>query len=166
MIFNPGKSHLLWVVPNPLCPLDYDGLVTYLGQVIGPFAPNLTIANELILLPAKGVVPVFFAASRCHAESDPSAAEVAVIGSAQVQNGYQFDPIWIYFDKASAGATGDRLYFRMTRVVAHGFGHAFGADHDPRPNNVMYKDLVDTPYTCGSASELGTAAFFWNRYLS
>ena len=167
-VFNPGKNHLLWVVPNAQVPFDASGLVGYLGQVIGPHAPNLTIADRFPSgLPAnyssRRMVPVFFAPTRCLPEIPAGVAAVSVSNSAVSENtGFKTHPIYVFMDVVQAGVTGDLFYQRLTRVVAHEYGHVWGEGHSPFSNDLMFENAA----VVGPYSVSASLSNRWKLYLS
>jgi hypothetical protein len=151
---NQGRRHLLWIVPNPaLDPsFDWGGLVGYVATVLTPHATNLTVADFLAHTQAKFVYPVWFAAGRSHAAADvpDGTAAMAATGTAVAQNGFRFSPVWVFWDQATRGVKGDKLYQRLTRVVCHEFCHLFGEGHSGVRTDLMYENsALDLPYSVG-----------------
>lgn len=148
--FNLGKLRLLRLVPNSLVPLDYAALTGYVHSVLGPFTPGLSFADCLPSIWAKGVHSVEFAPGQCHSENDgvtEKTVAFARVGSWAIQNGLEFSPVWVYCDRAVAHHSGDALYRRLTRIICHEVCHCFNVGHSNDPKDLMYHEILDTPYT-------------------
>ncbi len=143
---------LLHLIPNPAIDgLDCEALAGYVRQVAAEYALPLRVETFLAHVPARKVIPCFFAAGRCHPETPETAAAVSVAGATPTQSGYSLFPIWILCDKFARLAPGiDARHQLFTRAIWHELGHTLGglrdSDHSPNRRDVMHGELLPGPW--------------------
>ncbi len=143
---------LLHLIPNPAIPgIDYEALAGYVRGIGETYAIPLRVETYLAHVPARKVIPVFFAAGRCHPETPETACAVSVAGASPTQSGYSLFPIWLLCDKINAMAPGaDARHMLYTRAIWHELGHTLAglrdADHSPNRRDVMHGELLPGPW--------------------
>ncbi len=139
---------LVHLIPNPAIPdLDANALVGYCQKIADDYAISLRFETYLAHFPARKLIPVFFAAGKCHPETPDTACAQSTPGATPTQSGNNPFPIWILCNRIAKLAPGvDARHQLFTRAIWHELGHTItglrDSDHSPNPRDLMHGLLI------------------------